>query len=202
MDIEYKFDYKYNPKSNRLENYNYSDNWWYFITICTKNRQEYFGEISNWKMILNEYWKIAELEILNIPIFRENVILDEFIIMPDHIHINLFLNNEISDKKVLFDEKKMFLPNISIWEWKRDENNYFSKMSPSKNSLWNIIKLFKWHTSRNINKKGKEPYFAWQKNYYDRVIRNNNELNRIIKYISENPLKWENDKNNDRWIFM
>ncbi len=195
MDIEYKFNYRFNPKSNRLENYDYSENWWYFITICTKDRQEYFGEIIDGEMILNKYWKVVENEIKNIPVFRENVILDEYVIMPNHIHMNLFINN-------LENSKKIFLPNISIWISKRNVDNYFSKMSPTKNSLWNIIKLFKWHTSRNINSKWEEPYFAWQKNYYDRIIRNDNELNRIRKYIFENPLKWKLEKDNEIWIFM
>jgi len=111
MDIEYKFNYRFNPKSNRLENYDYSENWWYFITICTKDRQEYFGEIIDGEMILNEYWKILENEIKNIPIFRKNVILDEYVIMPNHIHMNLFLNN-------LKNSEKMFLPNISTLQKK------------------------------------------------------------------------------------
>ena len=197
MDIEYKFNYRFNPKYNRLENYDYSDNWWYFITICTKDRQEYFGEIIEGEMFLNEYWKIVENEIKNIPIFRKNVILDEYVIMPNHIHMNLFLNN---NKNIMSNE--MFLPNISTLKCKRNNDNYFSKISPSKNSLWNIIKLFKWHTSRNINKIWKEPYFAWQKNYYDRVIRNDEELFKIRQYIKNNPLKWQIEKNNEMWIFI
>lgn len=93
MDIEYKFNYRYNPKSNRLENYDYSENWWYFITICTKDRQEYFGEIIDGEMVLNDIGEEIDLEIKNIPIFRKNVILDEYVIMPNHIHIILFLEN-------------------------------------------------------------------------------------------------------------
>lgn len=193
MDIEYKFNYRYNPKSNRLEDYDYSENWGYFITICCKERVEYFGEIVDGEMILNEYGKIVEEEILNIPIFRKNVILDEYVIMPNHIHMNLFLNNCNTNNE-------MFLPNISTGVV--IDKNYFSKISPKTKSLWNIIKLFKWHTTRKINLLWKEPYFAWQKNYYDRIIRNENELDRIRKYIYENPLKWELEKDNELWIFM
>lgn len=54
-------------KNQRLRNYDYSQNWFYFVTICTKNRENYFGEILDWKMILNEYWKIAEDVLLNLP---------------------------------------------------------------------------------------------------------------------------------------
>jgi len=88
MEIEYKFKEKYNPKSNRLDNYDYSSNWWYFITICTKDREEYFWKIINWEMILNEYWNIVFNEIKNI----DNI--DEFIIMPNHIHLILFIEHK------------------------------------------------------------------------------------------------------------
>ncbi len=182
MKEEYKFNYKYNPKSNRLEDYDYSSNGIYFITICCKDRQEYFWEIIDGEMVLSEYGKEVEKEINNIPIFRDNVLLDEYVVMPNHIHVNLFLNN-------VENNKKMFLPNISTWIPQKRENNYFSKMSPNKKSLWNIIKLFKWHVTRNINKRWEEPYFAWQRNYYDRVIRNDKELHKIRMYILNNPLK-------------
>ena len=93
MDPNYKFREKYNPKSNRLQNYDYSQNWGYFITICTHERQHYFGEIIDWKMIMNEYWKIVEKEILNTKTIRKNVILDDFIIMPNHVHMVIIINN-------------------------------------------------------------------------------------------------------------
>ncbi|MDQ7008943.1 MAG: hypothetical protein Q9M94_01480, partial [Candidatus Gracilibacteria bacterium] len=79
---------------------------------------------------------------------------------------------------------------------------YYSNISPQKGTLGNIIKLFKSYFSRNINKIQNKQFFAWHPNYFDRIIRNENELNRIRKYILENPLKWKLEKNNPENIFM
>lgn len=68
MHWDYKFKNKYNTKSNRLQDFDYSSNWWYFITICTKNRQNYFGEIIDWEMILNDIWKIEWYILRNLDI--------------------------------------------------------------------------------------------------------------------------------------
>lgn len=88
----HKFKWKYNPNSNRFKSYDYSSNWWYFITICTKDRINYFWDIVDWKMILNELWKIAENFYNEIPKHFPFIILDEFIIMPNHIHWIIILN--------------------------------------------------------------------------------------------------------------
>lgn len=93
---EYRYKQIYNPKSNRLQNYDYGSNWWYFITICTKNRENYFGEIIDGKMILNEIWKIVEKYYLEIIEHFPFVILDEFVIMPNHIHGIIIIDNEIN----------------------------------------------------------------------------------------------------------
>ena len=224
MEIEYKYKERYNPSSNRLENFDYSLNWWYFITICTKDREEVFWEIIDGEMILNFIWIELKKEIENIPIFRKNVILDEYIIMPNHIHFVIFLeyseckdvpmehlNNTKHLNNKLWDDKEMFHRNICTNN--QDTNNqdtnlenfskkYYSNISPKKWTLWNIIKMFKSFFSKNINKIQNEIFFAWHSNYYDRIIRNDDELDRIRKYILENPLKWDLEKNNKENIFM
>ena len=206
MDPNYKFKEKYNPKSNRLQNYDYSQNWGYFITICTHERQHYFGEIIDWKMIMNEYWKIVEKEILNTKTIRKNVILDDFIIMPNHVHMVIIINNvnvhsavkthSVVDVHSVVKTHSVVEThcNVSL----QDKNKFW----PQKNNLASIIRWLKWTITKQINCLWKEPYFAWQKNYYDRIIRNQEELGRIRKYILENPMKWEIDKNNTENIFM
>jgi len=81
-----KFQDKYTIKSTRLENYDYAQNGLYFVTICTKNREELFGKIKDEKMILNEVGKIIQEEWLKTPIIRKNVFLDAWVIMPNHLH--------------------------------------------------------------------------------------------------------------------
>ena len=76
-----------------------------------------------------------------------------------------------------------------------------------KNSLWKIINWFKWRCKFEIGKVYKkldinDPWFLWQPNYYDRIIRNEDELIKVRNYISNNPLKWEQEKNENIWIFM
>jgi len=196
MEIEYKFNYRFNPKSNRLENYNYSENWWYFITICTKDRQKYFGEIIDGEMILNEYWRIVEKYYYEIPDHFDYVIIDEIVIMPNHIHFVIFINKDVG----------IINRDVAVLHLYNDDNNlekeYFSKISPKKWSIWTIIRSFKSICTKEINKIQNNIFFAWQKNYYDRIIRNEDELNRIRKYIFENPLKWELEKDNEQWIFI
>jgi REP element-mobilizing transposase RayT len=90
-----KFKNKYTTKSTRLENYDYSQNGLYFVTICTKDREELFGEIVNEKMILNDVGRIANQFWQKIPIHFPFVNLDEFIVMPNHVHGILEINNDI-----------------------------------------------------------------------------------------------------------
>lgn len=73
-------------KLNRLKNFDYSSTGYYFVTICTKNKEECFGEVKNRKMILNQYGKIVQWRWLTITKYFQNVLLDEFIVMPNHLH--------------------------------------------------------------------------------------------------------------------
>lgn len=85
---------KYKIDSTRLPNYNYSQSGYYFVTICTANRFCYFGNIKNSEMILNENGKIIYQELLKTPQIRKNVILDEFIIMPNHVHTVIIIGEQ------------------------------------------------------------------------------------------------------------
>ena len=187
MQPEYKYKGIYNPKSNRLQNYDYSSNWGYFITICTKNRENYFGEIIDGKIILNDFWKIAEKFWLEIPKHFPFVVLDEFVIMPNHIHGIIII-----DKQIIVETRQCLVST--------ERNNRFQNQW--KWSISSIIWSFKSICTKTINKSQNKIFFAWQANYYDRIIRNEDELQRIRKYIIENPLKWELDKDNTENLFM
>ncbi len=205
MEIEYKFKQIYNPKSNRLQNYDYGANWWYFITICTKDREHYCGEILGGKMILNDFWKIVFDEIKNIWI-----LLDEFVIMPNHIHLIIIIN----------DDNNSCFKDDSCKDNSRRDNSCFKDDSCKDNSwivstkrenmiyrrrmlIPKIIWKLKMLTSKEINIVKKSIWNKlWQANYYDRIIRNEDELQRVRKYILENPIKWEFDKNNSENLFM
>jgi REP element-mobilizing transposase RayT len=89
-----KFKNKYRIGSKRLQYWDYSWNGYYYITICSKNRECYFGEIQDDKMILNEIGKIAQKYWIEIPIHFNNAKLDEFVIMPNHIHGIIIIDND------------------------------------------------------------------------------------------------------------
>ena len=183
----------YNPKihhrkSIRLKDYDYTQDGYYFVTICAKNKTEYFGEIINGKMILNEYGEIANQCWVEIPEHFLDASLDEHIIMPNHIHGIIVI-----ETSMMMVGAQNFVP------LQREQINKFQHIVPR--SLGSIIRGFKigvtkWCRNNNYNE------FQWQKNYYDRIIRNEKELDKIRKYIFENPLKWEIDKNNPENLFM
>ena len=177
------FKNKYRTESTRLKNWDYSQEGAYFITICTQNMTCFFGDIKNGKMKLNEIGEIAHKYWQEIPNHFPNTILDEFVIMPNHVHGILIIAKKIASPNVE-------TPNLGV----STERNTNHKPEWKPNSLGSIINQYKricTIESRSIN-----PNFTWQPRYYDRIIRNKNELNRIREYIINNPLKWELDRNN------
>lgn len=173
-----KFKNKYRTISHRLKNYDYSSNGAYFITICTRNRQHLFGDIVNGEMVLNDLGKIVADEWKKTEKIRKNITIDEFVIMPNHVHGILMVDNNYC-RDVL--SKRLYT----------GKHLQMSKISPTKNSISTTVRFFKRQTiieSRKIN-----PNFVWQSNYHDRIIRDEDELNRIREYIIWNPQNWKKD---------
>lgn len=177
-----KFRNKYRVDTIRLKNYDYSSNGYYFITICTKNRIHYFGKITDQKMQLSEIGKVAHNCWLEIPNHFPFVVLDEFVIMPDHIHGIVVINK----KEGLPVEAQDFVPPppSSPLPPPQSKNTF----GPQSKNLASIIRGFKvgvkkYATMNNID-------FAWQSKYYEHIIRNEKALNRIRQYIQNNPLNY------------
>ena len=141
-------------------------------------------------MVLNELGRITQDEWKKTGIIRKNVMVDEFVIMPNHLHGILVIENDCSES----DERRDVLLKRLYW----GPNPHMSKISPHKNSISVAIRFFKRQTTIRIRKIF--PNFSWQSNYYDRIIRNKEELNRIREYIIWNPKAWENDRNNSENI--
>lgn len=165
--------------SARLKSWDYSTPWWYYVTINTKRHKEYFGEIEFDKIKLNVLGEVADLFWKEIPTHFKNVELDSYIIMPNHIHGIIIINDCSRDVACNVSTKK---------------ENIFSNISPKANSLSAIIRSFKSAVSKQIHEIG-YPNFSWQSRFYDRIILNEKELLNIRKYIEQNPLRWELDKN-------
>ncbi len=163
-----------NRKLNRLKGYDYSQDGYYFMTTCIKDRIEYFGEIKDGIMFLNEYGKIVKQCWLDLIKHYWNCRLDEFIIMPNHVHGIVEINNNCEGTDL------------------KSVRTLINK----KYSLSTIIQGFKVFSSRKINKQNPVIIFRWQRSFYDHIIRNEKSLYQIREYIQNNPLRWELDRNN------
>jgi REP element-mobilizing transposase RayT len=174
----------YNPelhqrRSIRLKGYDYSEIGAYYVTICTWRRECLLGNIVDRIVHLNEYGTIINKEWSQTEIIRSTVEVDRYIIMPNHFHGILVINN--GDGRGTLQRAPTF--------------EQFGK--PTSNSIPTIIRLFKSTTTKQINQLRNTPEMpVWQRNYYEHVIRNKDELNRIREYIVNNPLQWEKDENN------
>lgn len=207
MEDNDKFIGKYRIDSTRLPGYNYSSNGYYFITICTYNREYYFGDVlmddnHEYSVALTHIGKIACDCWLDIPKFHPYVILDEFIIMPNHMHGILQINKINSPVETRYvashKEHKSKItqsinktPGMASLPGDGEYKNTFGKQTQN---LASIIRGYKsavtiYATKHNLD-------FHWQPRYYDHIIRTESSLNKIRQYIKINPLKWEHDRNN------
>ncbi|MBF0491060.1 MAG: transposase [Candidatus Omnitrophica bacterium] len=158
-------------KQIRLKNFDYSTEGAYFVTICVNGRDCILGKIVDGCMklslmgeIVNQYWNL-------IPEIYPNIYLDEYVIMPNHLH-GIIVNvgaviNRPHDGAI--------------------DNRPYGKLSQ-------IIKSYKQMVTKHIRKQN--IYFQWQRNYHDHIIRNETDLHRIREYIINNPLQWATDENN------
>ncbi len=182
---------KYKDKKQyRYKNYDYSNNGFYFVTICTKNRGMFFGEIKNGKMKLSNTGIIAEKFWQQIHNHFSFVNLHEFVIMPNHIHGIIEINNDL----------------VGTGHCPVQNNaSKFSAVSPK--SLSTIIGSYKSIVTKTINLKNRAvpcSYgdFGWQPRFHDRIIRDEKELDGASQYIINNPSKWEIEKNNPENLYM
>jgi len=171
----------YPRKTPRRNKYNYSFSWMYFITISTNDREPYFWFVKNWFMCLSEIWSIWAEEIQRTERIRSNIKIHEFIVMPDHVHILLDVDNPfISNRR----DASIMRPHTPIWKLKKDGLLNRPYAGPT---LWSIIKLLKWNITKRCNKQNLP--FTRQSRYHDRIIRNSSEYNIIKHYIYQNPKK-------------
>jgi putative transposase len=169
-----------NRKNIRLRGYDYSSNGCYFITICTHNREYFFGKIENKKFEYSPIGAIAYTFWNEIPRHFPQVQLGAFVIMPNHIHGIV----EIVNDDFVGTRHGMSLQN---------HQNEFGKTIPG--SIAAIIGQFKSSVTRWCNKN--ELIFAWQSRFYDNVIRNYVDYERIENYIQNNVANWDKDKFSD-----
>ncbi len=214
-----RFRNKYRSESARLKNWDYGSNGAYFITICTKNREHFFGEIDpeTQTMQLNPIGKLAQQFWLDIPVHFPFVELGEFVVMPNHTHGVLVIDKKNNPEPIAGSALDSLQPVISlsplfpvgtlqcnvptgnngIQNSKRsaintNKNEIMSNISPKPGTISTIIRSYKSVVSKNAHFIN--PHFAWQPRFHDHIIRNEISFDRIQKYIANNPMNWKGDR--------
>jgi putative transposase len=175
---------RYRVESARLKGYDYSSPGEYFLTIDTKGMVEWFGKVEKGEMIRNEIGEKVYQLWLTIPQHHENVMLDEFVVMPNHIHGILVLS-AIPRKDVARD--------VST----KDNANFMSTISPKRGSLSTIIGSHKSAVTKWCHDNSYDD-FQWQPRFHDHIIRNERQLYAIREYIRDNPARWEEVRGSSR----
>ncbi len=178
-------------KANRLKQYDYSQGCYYFVTLCIQDRVCLLGDIVNDQMILNNAGKL-ESNWRKLPDYYGGIELDCWQVMPNHLHGVIILaeaglsTNVGTGPRACPGQSQGVVPTMSL----SDIVGRFKSLTT--NRYINGVKHHQWVP---FNKK------LWQRSFYDHVIRNNEDLNRIREYIQNNPLKWALDKDNpDNWV--
>jgi REP element-mobilizing transposase RayT len=197
-----KFDPKvHHRRSIRLQGYDYSQAGAYFVTIVAWQREMLFGEIVDGEMILNRYGQIALNAWMDLPNHYRHAELDAFVIMPNHVHGIIVLNDDrrggssITGKATLSDES-----NVGIIPLPTKQTRPYNPIKP-RHGLPEIVRAFKSFSARRINiLRHAEGIPVWQRNYYEHIIRNEPEMDRISRYIESNPTRWADDDENPNRI--
>ena len=195
---------KYRGLPHRLRGWDYAGNGYYFITIVTHERKNYFGQIENGEMIYSEMGKIVYDEFFKSFEIREELFLGEFVLMPNHLHAIIILNKPkctTNDVGLNGDVGSHGRTTLHDRTPQHDRSQQPPKFERKPKSISSFVACFKSSTIHriddwidanglNINKFNKDNKL-WQPNYHDHIIRNETEYRDISKYIIENPKKWE-----------
>ncbi|MEI6820564.1 MAG: transposase [Bacteroidota bacterium] len=210
---------KYNPnihhrRSVRLKGYDYSQAGAYFITICTKDKECFFGDIINGEMVFNDIGLIGVEYMNELQNHFSNVEIVEYVVMPNHVHCILVLSDtpvrtttvemppdgtsHVGTSHVMSLPENIdnpvgtrhvvSLPNVVFTPY---NENQFSK--PIQGSVSVIIQQYKASVKRWCN-KNEHDYFVWQTRFHDHIIRNDDSYQKISNYIFNNPSNWNEDK--------
>ena len=184
---------KYNPdvhhhRSIRLKGYDYSQAGAYFVTICTQNRECLLGDAVDGEMRLNEMGKTIMACWQRIPEHFRDIEIDEFIVMPNHVHGIIVINHNVGAQFIAPDRT-----NASLQGNQGVINQGVMNHAPT---VGNIVRAFKVRCAYTINRTHNTSGITlWQRNYYEHIIHDETEMNKIQEYIINNPLNWEMDEN-------
>lgn len=185
--------------SLRLKGYDYSYHGAYFVAMVTKTRQFIFGEIIDSEMVINDLGKIVNDVWLDLP-NHYNIYLDEFVIMPNHVHGIIWINDgglqnsEIKNHIVVDAVGAVHEPPLRANELRRGQSTNSDVAERRRMLIPQIIGRFKMVSGKHINSQRNTPGIpVWQRGFHDHIIRSEDELNNICAYIQTNPKRWAQD---------
>jgi putative transposase len=160
-------------RSIRLPEFDYSQPGAYFVTFVVNGRQPILSEVNQGRMILSGLGQAVEQAWYELPRHYPHLVLDEFVVMPNHVHAVMVLTEAGGST---FDEKRA---------------------QATRRALPEIVRALKSYSARSINQIRCTPgQVVWQRSFYDHIIRNQAEWDRIRMYIQNNPSTWETDEEN------
>ena len=210
--------YMKNRKSIRHKGWDYGLDGYYFVTICTKNQECLFGKIMEKEMVLNHAGEIIKTEWEKLPNRFPNIKLDTFVVMPNHFHGIIVIQNNIpvgaplvgalvpKDHQGPIESSR--IAQLTKPSRKKPGRPQGAPLRMENKTIGDMVGAFKSLTTNEYIhgvKFGKFPPFEmalWQRDFYDHIVRDENELNRIREYIRTNPINWTRDGNNKANIFM
>ncbi len=156
---------RHHRRSIRLKGFDYSQSAVYFITICVQKRGCLFGTISQDRMLLNDAGKMVSAEWLALPARFPSVILDEYVVMPNHFHGIIYISPDSTENPTLGQIIGAFKSIVT--------DRYITG-----------VKAQDWTPFDRI---------LWQRNYYEHIVKNESALQSIQQYVRDNPLTWLKD---------
>jgi len=197
---------RHHRRSLRLRGYDYSRAGAYFVTLCTRQRECLFGDVIDDAMVLNEHGRVVQAAWNALPTHYPRVDLDAFVVMPNHVHGVILVG-------AIHESPSMACPSLGVslhgeagagairesplhGQW-RDEVARRRRMT-----IPLIVGRVKSTSAIQINvTRGTPGVPVWQRNYYEHVIRNDDDLNRIRQYIADNPRNWPSDQETPSFFF-
>lgn len=190
---------KHHRRSIRLRGYDYTQPGVYFITICTHGRMCLFGDVVDGVMQMNACGRIVADEWHRTAVVRSDVVLDAFVVMPNHVHGIIGIVEIDDDGDVSHGVGGVLHGGVSHGGVSHGGVSRYDPtggvQSPSQ-TVGAIVRGFKGAATKRINQLRHRPGApVWQRGYYDHIIRNERALDRIRRYIVENPSRWRLDRN-------
>ena len=185
-----KFQNTYRIASARARFWDYARNTAYFVTLYTRHRLCYFGELVDGGMVLSELGAIVESEWLKTFEMRPDMNLWQgaYVVMPDHFHAIIGIgDNAYNSKNKTHRRDAMHC--VSTSDHKNKSTFPKNKFGPQSKNLASIIRGFKIGVTKNARLIN--PDFEWQSRYHDHIIRNEKSFQSISNYIIHNPVKWQ-----------